>query len=109
MLKKRAYNFVSHKDVFGNIDFVSRLEKIHTADQSQYGAYEHDYFEFVQEQFLDFYKQDGRLPSWSEAIETYKNNAQRDFPEIVSFILQERSPSWNRKIGSHISAQFSTT
>jgi hypothetical protein len=111
MLKKRAYNFVYHRDTYGDVDFVTRLNLIKAKLESnpsisEYGAYEIAYFDFVATEFQSYYKEDTTIPTWDEAVEKYKANAARDYPKIVSCILQERSPSWNKHIGAYLGDQL---
>lgn len=111
MLKKRAYNFIYHKDTYGDVDFVTRLNFIKSKLESdssmvEYGAYEIAYFDFVSKEFQSFYKEDTAIPTWEEALEKYKANASRDYPKLVSYILQERSPSWNKHIGTYLGEQL---
>ena len=46
------------------------------------------------------------MPSWDVAVEKYKEDTMRHFPKIISFILQERSATWNRLVGTHIMEQM---
>ncbi len=111
-LKKRAYNFIYHKDTYGNVDFVTRLNKIYSSETeenpliSRFGTYELDYFKFVSDQFRSFYMNGNTKPTWDLAVEEYKKDAMRDFPKIISYILQERCTTWNRLVGSHIIEQM---
>ena len=111
-LKKRAYNFIYHKDTYGNRDFVTRLNTIYTSATednpltNMFGQYELDYFKFVSEQFRSYYMDGNTLPEWDKAIEEYKKDAKRDFPKIISYILQERCATWNRLVGTHIIEQM---
>lgn len=110
-LKKRAYNFIYHKDTYGNLDFVSRLNMIYasaseTPLEQRFGEYELDYFNFVSEQFRSFYMNNGYMPTWDEAVEEYKKDTIRDFPKIIAYILQERCSTWNKTVGAHINNQL---
>ncbi len=111
-LKKRAYNFIYHKDTYGNIDFVTRLNTIYGSVTEEspltdmFGPYELDYFKFVSEQFRLYYMNGNVIPTWEEAVEKYKKDTMRDFPKIISYILQERCTTWNRLVGSHIIEQM---
>ena len=112
-LKKRAYNFIYHKDTYDNLDFVSRLNMIYGSAseiplEQRFGQYELDYFNFVSEQFRSFYMKDGHMPTWDEAVEEYKKDTIRDFPKIIAHILQERCSTWNKTVGTHISNQLET-
>ena len=111
ILRKRAYNFIYHKDTYANMDFITRLnmifEKAKTTPLSQeYGGYEIAYFKFLSEQVQLYYKRDSYIPTWDEAIEQYRDEAQRVFPLLISLILQERCPTWNREIGNYLSSQI---
>ena len=111
MLKKRAYNFVYHKDDYKDVDFVTRLNIIKSkllTDPTEYGAYEIAYFDFVSSEFQSFYKEDisSPTPTWEEAVEKYKENASRDYAKIVAYILQERISSWNKHIGNYLANQL---
>ena len=110
-LKKRAYNFVYHKDIYGNLDFVSRLNMIYasaseTSLEQRFDQYELDYFNFVSEQIRSFYMNDVHMPTWDEAVEEYKKDTIRDFPKIIAYILQERCSTWNKTVGAHINNQL---
>lgn len=112
LLRKRAYNFIYHKDTYGNVDFVTRLQKIfegcdgQTGDNPEYGKYENDYFRFVAEQLQLYFKDDQGLPVWDTILEKYKEGLPEVFPSIISFILEEHSVSWNHNVCKHFQEQF---
>lgn len=112
LLRKRAYNFIYHKDTYGNVDFVTRLQKIfkgrdgETGDNPEYGKYENDYFRFIEEQLQLFFKDNQGLPLWDTILEKYKKGLPEVFPSIISFILEEHSVSWNHSVCKHFQEQF---
>lgn len=112
LLRKRAYNFIYHKDTYGNVDFVTRLQKIFegrdekTGDNPEYGKYENDYFRFIEEQLQFYFKENQDLPVWNTILEKYKAGLPEVFPAVISFILEEHSVSWNRNVCKHFQEQF---
>lgn len=113
LLRKRAYNFIYHKDTYGNVDFVTRLQKIfkgcdcQTGNNPEYGKYENDYFHFLKEQLQLYFKDDQGLPAWNTILKKYKEGLPEVFPSIISFILEEHSVSWNHNVCKHFQEQFS--
>lgn len=113
VLRKRAYNFIYHKDTFDNVDFVTRLDHIfkeldsETGNNPNYGKYENDYFDFIKGQLQIYFKgEDDLLPSWNDILNRYQAQLPEVFSEIVSYILEEHSISWNRCVCKHFQEQF---
>ena len=112
LLRKRAYNFIYHEDTFGNIDFVTRLDRIFkdrdpkTGRNPHYGAYENDYFRFIEAQLQLYFKTGQNLPSWDTILEKYRECVPEKFPDIISTILEENSVSWSRIVCKHFYDQL---
>lgn len=115
LLRKRAYNFIYHKDDFDNIDFISRLNKIKNiqADgqqgNSNYGKYEKDYFSFIEKQLAAYFEIDNKFSSatWEEVKNRYSKELPAIFPKIISYILEEHIYSWNNLVCKKFENQFS--
>ena len=114
-LRKRTYNFIYHKDTFGNLDFVSRLNHIyeHKPDKPNnnlnYGKYENDYFHFIENSLMSFFKINNTSTidkAWESVLEEYSKNLSNNFPDIISYILEEQIFSWNQKVCKHFYSQF---
>ena len=115
ILRKRAYNFIYHKDNFDNIDFISRLNKIRTRrasgkqSNSEYGEYENDYFSFIEEQLRAYFEIDNKLSSaaaWNEVKKRYSKGLPDIFPKIVSYVLEEHIYSWNNFVCKKFENRF---
>lgn len=111
-LRKRAYNFIYHKDEFENIDFVSRINKIDLAAKEKpieetYGKYEIAYFEFIKQQLELYFHNDNTIPTWDETIKLYEASLPNDFQPIVVHLLQDNCSTWNNKICTFFLEQLS--
>ena len=111
-LRKRAYNFIYHKDEFENIDFVSRINKIDeisktTALDKLYGKYEITYFNFVKEMLQLYFRKENSIPTWEETVQLYHSAIPDSFSDIVSHILQDNCVTWNKKICTFLLDQLS--
>ena len=53
-----------------------------------------------------FFKDGDRLPTWEEAVDIYKSKLPNIFPEIISFILETQSASWNSRVCKYFNKQF---
>lgn len=114
-LRKRAYNFIYHKDTFGNVDFITRLDKIiserdeTTQENPSYGKYENNYFKFIEKELQNYFDIDKKLSShdsWSKILTEYNNQLPNIFPKIISYILEEHIISWNQSICKYFANQF---
>ena len=111
-LRKRAYNFIYHEDIFENIDFVSRINKIDLAAKDKpieetYGKYEIAYFNFIKEQLELYFHKDNIIPTWDETIKLYESSLPNAFQSIVVYLLQDHCSTWNNKVCTFFLEQLS--
>ena len=99
-LKRRVYNFMYHKDVFANTDFISRIDQIKKND-SQYGEYEKNYIDFIIDKLCDHFDVKKSLDpdqKWEEIKCEYDKVMPDKYEEVVSCILVENVQAWNKHI-----------
>lgn len=96
--KKRAYNFIYHKDNFKNKDLVTRLDDIlNNKDKyNNYGEYEKAYFNYIEKTLISFYNnKNSKNKTWNDVIREYRTDAAHDYDNIVIALLEDSIFSWH--------------
>ena len=107
-LKRRVYNFMYHKDVFGNKDFISRIDEI-KKDDSDYGEYEKEYISFIIDNLCDYFEVDKHSApdiKWDQIKTKYGSVMPNKFEEIIGVVLVDNLQAWNRHICEKIKSQI---